>query len=268
MKRTLLCFLLLACFGLAACTHGAAPQSDWHNDFDDTVLYAEHGLTLTATALSEAGGQAVLLLACKNDNAFPIGLWSSQTAVNGITVASQLETQVAANSEAELSLLLFPSELAQAGITQLDTIDLTLYIDNMDEGTELAYTPTLHLALTDAAVSAPQPPAGAALLTEQKDVRVYGCGIGQDDKGWYAAIYIENGSSQTILVNAGQIAVDGVADTDAYMAEEVLPNTVRHGRIHLSADAVKDAVGFTLTVSDFAQWDVLFQAEDLQLSVS
>lgn len=264
MKRNLLlCLLLpvLACSMLTCCSSKDSAQQETAVDLGGTVIYSDNGITLTARSLTAQSEQHILLLDCENKNDFAVGFWSSQTAVNHVTVNCYLQIDVEANSTAELPLTLYDDSLQEAGITTVSSLELTLYIDNLDEGTELDYTPILRLSLPTEDDNSPAPTGTVLAQTEQ--LQVSSLGLRQDGNAWYVSVLIENNSEATVLVNAGQITVDGQTDRSAYMAEEVLPGTIRYGRIHLSAESVADSVSFVLTISDFSTWEQLFQTQTL-----
>jgi hypothetical protein len=75
-------------------------------------------------------------------------------AVNGFTVVGSLLQNVEAGETVTMQLVMDNDELSGIGIKQIAQMSLTLYIDNLEENTQLAYTPILSFSLPG--VSAPR----------------------------------------------------------------------------------------------------------------
>ena len=273
MKKTCLCLLLCAVLilGLCACTgkedarQETAAQSGLAADFADVTLYDDNNVQIAATTLIDTQSGLALCMKCTNNNKFAIGLWSSQTAVNGFTVVGSLLQNVEAGETVTMQLVMDNDELSGIGIKQIAQMSLTLYIDNLEENTQLAYTPILSFSLPGVSAPAPSVPEGT-VLADQDGVRVSSLGFLQEDDGLCISLLIENNTELTALVNASAITLDGETPKDAYMAEEVLPGTIRYGKLRLGTGVKPGTVNFTLTVSNFSTWEQLFQCTDLTVA--
>jgi hypothetical protein len=118
------------------------------------TLYDDNNVQIAATTLIDTQSGLALCMKCTNNNKFAIGLWSSQTAVNGFTVVGSLLQNVEAGETVTMQLVMDNDELSGIGIKQIAQMSLTLYIDNLEENTQLAYTPILSFSLPG--VSAPR----------------------------------------------------------------------------------------------------------------
>lgn len=215
----LLAILLIMClFACSAEAAGMLPQypeaSEKQNPvtIEETVIYDEGGIKVTAKSLSTSGlfGPELKLL-IENGSNTAVTVSSRSCSVNGYMVESLMSEDVAAGKKANTTLTLMSSELKSAGITVIAEIEFSLHIYNSDTWSTIADSEPLLIKTSAAVDYEPEFDNSGDMIFNDKDIEVVVRGLDYEDSffGPGIVVYIANNTGRNIVVSAEDVSVNG-----------------------------------------------------------
>lgn len=177
---------------------------------DEQVLWEVDGVKITATGITEDtfwGSEVNLLV--ENNSDKDIGIGAEAVIVNDYMINDLTSIIVTAGNKTNDSITLFSSELEAAGIDNIGTIELYLYTFNPE--TYMTDKESGCITITTSANSVDtETDIGGVTLFEQDGVKIVGQYV-DEDSFWGASVllYIENNTDQNIIVQSGDVAING-----------------------------------------------------------
>jgi hypothetical protein len=113
-------------------------------DFENQVLWESDGITVTLTGIDEDGLLGTeLSMIVENTTDKNITVSSESVDVNGFTVTDSFYAEVSAGKKAAETLDIFDSELKDAGIENIETVEITLKAYDSDTFDDIAKSDTI-----------------------------------------------------------------------------------------------------------------------------
>lgn len=177
---------------------------------EEQVLWEVDGVKITATGITEDSfwGSEVNLIV-ENNSDKDVGISSDAVIVNDYMINDLTSITVTAGNKANDSITLFSSELEAAGIDNIGKIELYLHTFNPETYMTEKESGCITINTSAGSVDTEADIDGVTLF-EQNGVKIVGQYV-DEDSFWGASVllYIENNTDQDIIVQSGDVAVNG-----------------------------------------------------------
>lgn len=192
---------------------------------EETELYNENGIVVTATEISDGWLGTEISLTISNDSGKNMGVSSRNLSVNGYMLSSSgLYSNIASGKKAIETLTLMSSELSEAGIETVADIEFSIHVYDSETYDTIDDSELIKLS-TSAAEGFTQPVDDSGdVVYDANGIRVICKGL-QDDVIWDGCVvfYMENNSAEFVTIYGENVSVNG------YMVDESLWSDLRAG---------------------------------------
>lgn len=249
------------------------PPTPQEVTIQETVLYQAHDITITATGMKDSLFGQEVTLQIVNDSAKNVTVSSRDLSVNGYMMdTTGFYAQVAAGKKAIDDLTLYSSELNEAGIETVATIEFSVHVSDSDSFDNIDDSDLVCLS-TSAADGFVQPVDDSGdVVYDDHGIRVICKGL-KENVIWDGAVVflIENTSKEFVTVHAENLSVNGYMVSEALWSQ-LRPNTRSVEAMYLltldeigldSTDEVED-IEFTLRLID-NDWNEIDTTDTLRL---
>ncbi len=241
---------------------------------EETVLYSENGVTVTATALENSLFGPTIRITATNESDKNLVITTQRLSVNGyMMTTSSLYCDVAAGKKANDELMLMSAELEQTGIETVGEVAFTLHISDSDTYETVADSDLITLKTSAHGTFSQSVDDSGEQVYDKHNIRVVCKGLKQDVV-WDGTVvfYIENNSDRPITVYAEKVSING------YMVDVSLWADLRAGTraidgmylMDLEELALSDIHGvenmeFTLRIVDGDNWSEIDTTDPITL---
>ncbi len=241
----------------------------------EAELYNKNGIVVTATGLDNGLFGPEVTINVVNDSQQNILVSARDVSVNGYMMSTaSLYCTVAAGKKANDELLIFTSELEEAGIETIADVELYLRISDSDSYTEIDTSELLSVH-TSAYGTFTQPVDDSGdLVYDKNGVRVVCKGL-QQDLIWDGTVvfYVENNSSQPVILQAENVSVNGYMVDVGLWSELRAGTRIVDGMYILDLDGIDldgidgvEEIEFTLRLSDGDSWGEIDTTDAITLT--
>lgn len=229
---------------------------------DETVIYDEHDIKISATGLKEDGllGPELNLL-IENNGTSNIIVQPDYCLVNGYMMYGLMSSDVAAGKENNDTLDFSRSTLKECGINQIADIRLKFTISDGDTWMTLFKTDEISLQTSAAGTYTQTYDDSGEVIYDTNGIKVVAKSAGDDFLGKGVTFYLENNTDQHIVVNGENISVNGYMMTDLFYAD-LAPHSHAVDTLTLLDSDLKDnsidtieEVDLTLRITDYDSYD-------------
>lgn len=286
MKRMLTALLASAMLLLAGCSSGnseptsvvsidtaasnvgevASEDSTTTEDpavtLDETVIYDENDIKITATGLNEDGflGPELNLL-IENNSAQNIMVQPDYCLVNGYMMSGLMSSDVAASKKNNDTLEFSRSTLKECGIDQIGDIRLKFTVSDGDSWMTLYKTDEITLNTSAAGTYTQTYDDSGEVVYDTNGIKVVAKSAGDEFLGKGVTFYLENNTDQHIVVNGENISVNGYMMTDLFYSD-LAPHSHAIDTLTLldseltdnSIDTIEE-VELSLRITDYDSYD-------------
>ena len=242
---------------------------------EEQVLLDRDGIKVTLLSLDYDGwfGPELSLLV-ENDSQKDVTVQALDLSVNGAMISGYLYSQVASGKKANETITLSDTDLSDAGIETIQTVEF--YFNVFDpESWETLFDTDFVMITTDAPASFTQTfdDSGSVILN-QDGIRIIVQGLDTTDSLWGCDVklVVENNSGKTVLLVAEDVSVNGFM-IDPYFSCELPSGKIAFERMSFMQDDLDDSgiesvetIELSFIVYDYESWDTLFDCGVLTLS--
>lgn len=286
MKRMLTALLASAMLLLAGCSSGnsepisvtsvdtaasnvgemASEDSTTTEDpavtLDETVIYDENDIKITATGLNEDGflGPELNLL-IENNGAQNIIVQPDYCLVNGYMMYGLMSSDVAASKKNNDTLDFSRSTLKACGIDQIADIRLKLTVSDSDSWMTLFKTDEITLQTSAAGTYTQVYDDSGEVIYDTNGIKVVAKSADDEFLGKGVVFYLENNTDRHVVVNGENISVNGYMMTDLFYADLAPQSHAVDILTLLSSDLENNSidnieeVDLTLRITDYDSFD-------------
>ena len=187
------------------------------------LLLNKRGLVITATGLTEGGGEGPTLnVTIENRSETGVTVQVSDPSVNSWMMDATFSVDVAAGQKAEGSILFLSSKMERSGIETIADMEFSFHILNQDRVTFLDSDPvTVRTPAADTYQDSFDD-SGEELYNEN-GVRIIAKGFSETESvfGPGLVLFLENTTDKAITVQAKDVSVNGSA-ADVIFSEDIL----------------------------------------------
>lgn len=282
MKKILTIFVVVSI--LASCLCGCLSDSNDKTNsvtLEETVIYNENNITVTATGLESSWIDRELKLQVENNSDKDIYITGYYFAVNGISFDTYLSVTVAAGKKAYTSIYLDGTERVEAGIERIASIsgyDLYIYDDdsyNYETGAYDTLDQFSFTVETSAAADYVQKiDESGDVIYQESGITVIAREFSDDFWGTTIQLLIKNETDQNLNVTVADVSVNDYMISgwlDAYVCK----GTVQYCEMNLYDYDLEEAdieqiekVAFSLVFLDTKTYDVLWESDEMEITVN
>ena len=241
---------------------------------NEQVVLDEQGLKITVLSLDmENWFGPTLSLLIENNTEKNLTVQARNTSVNGAMMDPYFSCDVAAGKKANSDLSFISTDFSDAGITTLQTVELSFYVYETDTWDDV-FSSGLITIQTAAPASFQQTfdDAGTEVFSE-KGIRFVVQRLDNDPVwGSNVRVYVENNSDRSITVQLTDVSVNGFM-IDPYYYSALLPGKVAFDRITFSQTDFDDnhissieTIEFRIHVYDTDSWDTVADSGVISLT--
>ena len=254
---------------------GSEPVSE-EASLAEQVVYDANGVTVTVKGItydSLWGTEIDLLI--ENTGTTDVVVCEDSIVINGYMITGYLYAEVAAGKSATEAVSLLQTELDAAGITQIATVQLYLYLTDPDTYSTIDTAAAVTLSTSAAGSYVQADDDEGEVLVDSDGIRIVAKFLGDDSIfGPSVVMYFENTTDKHILVQAENVSANGFM-IDSFLYTELLPGTKAIDGLTMMQEDL-DASGieaienmeFTLTVTDYDTYDTIYTSDVLQLTTT
>ena len=229
---------------------------------DETIIYDENDIKITATGLREDGllGPELNLL-IENNSTQNITVQPEYCLVNGYMMYGLMSSDVAVGKKNNDTLDFSRSTLEECGIDQIADIRLKFTVSDGESWTTLFKTDELSLQTSAAGSYTQTYNDSGEVIYDTNGIKVVAKSAGDDFLGKGVTFYLENNTDQHIVVNGENISVNGYMMTDLFYAD-LAPHSHAVDTLTLLDSDLKDnsidtieEVDLTLRITDYDSYD-------------
>lgn len=268
--------MLMSC--LSGCVFGASRPLAVPT-VEETVLYDENGVVITAVGLEESTWGWDLNIHIENHSAKNIRLCGEAFTVNGVSICGYLSQDVAAGKKADTYMTIYEDDLSLAKIDTIATVsgydvliidsDSYNYVDESSPTTLDRFSFTLktsaadtHVQKTDESGEVIYQNRGITVLLQDYTDNLLFCSV---------RLLIKNDSDTTMVVNVENASVNdymtqvwsemtACAHSLCYLELDIDPSNLKN-----SADGEPDKIAFTLSFAAPESYEPLFKTPELEI---
>ncbi|MGN0633337.1 MAG: zinc ribbon domain-containing protein [Oscillospiraceae bacterium] len=205
-------------------------KSDSAFTIEEQVIWEVNGVTITATGINEDSiwGTEINLLV-ENNSDKDIGIGTDAVIVNDYMINDLTSITVSAGKKANDSVTLFSSELKAAGIDHIGQIELYLHTFDPDTYMTGESSGCITIQTSDYSNMDTENSIDGSVLYDDNGVKIVAQYV-DEESFWGSAVllYIENNSDKNIIVQSGDVSVNG------FMVDSLMSDTVYAGKKCLS----------------------------------
>lgn len=179
---------------------------------EEQVLLEQDGIkvTLKELALDEMFGPE-LKVCVENSSAQNITVQTSGVSVNGIMVDSIFSCDVAAGKSANDGITLSQTDLEQAGISDIQNVELTFHVFDTDSFNTLFNSDTITISTSLDGTGEQAVDDSGVLLVDENGIKITVKEVDSESSFWGADIYIyvENNTETDVTVQAANTSLNG-----------------------------------------------------------
>lgn len=173
------------------------------------VLFDDDDLKVTFVSFSEGsifGPEVKLQLENSSDE--NVTFQVREVSINGYMIEPIFSEEVAAGKKANSAMTFFETDLAENGIDQINTIELSLHIFESDSYDTIEDTETIKIILNEAE-DVKQEVQGETLL-DKDGLKIINKGLEEDDfDDVELKLYIENGLKDSVTIQIRDCSING-----------------------------------------------------------
>ena len=190
---------------------------------EEQVLYEGNNVKITATGFGEDIFGPELKLSIENNTDQNIVVQTRDASVNGYMVTTLFSVDVAAGKKANESLIFDSASLEECGIDTVASMEFGFVILNGDSYEEIFNTEICTVGTSAADSYTQEYDDSGEVLVDNNGIRIICKGLSESDSFWGPGVllYIENNSSQDIVVQARDASVNGYM-VDSSMSQDVV----------------------------------------------
>lgn len=213
-------------------------EKDNHNDNDndnvslskanieETVILDKGGIKVIAKSIyydNWSGPEIKVLI--ENNLSENVTVQVRNFSINGVMIEPIFSVDVNSGKKANDSISIYDSDLKEANITTIKDIEFDLCVYNSDSLDDILKQEGIQLE-TSAKDYVQKYNNDGKLIVDQDDIKIYALKKDDKDSIWGAEIfvYIENNSSQDIVVQVSDVSVDG------FMVDPIFSSMVSAGK--------------------------------------
>lgn len=193
---------------------------------EETVVYDENGVKITATGVSDDGwaGPEIQLL-IENNSDTDLLFQSRYTSLNGIMVDANMSQEVAAGKKANTEITYFESGVETAGIDQIGEFGFMIYGCTSDDWTDVFMSSEIIVPTALNGTFEQSLNKEGTIAYDADGVKIVIQDVKKDAGSTYVQLYIENNTSDGIMVQARDTVVNG------FMLDPIFSNDILPGRV-------------------------------------
>lgn len=249
------------------------PETPKDVTIEQTVLFDEEGIKVTATGLNKGFSGMELKVLVENNTAKNIAFSVDEFVVNGVTLSGFGYVEAAAGKKANDALTIYAAELKSAGI---ETIASIRGADGRIVDTD-SYE-TLHSADFSLTTSEPdhiQQINDAGEVVFQVDgVTVISQILADEWFGESVSLLVKNETEKDLIIRADNVSVNGFT-IDGWLYDTVYSNTVRFCGLDMLSSELEEneiteiqEVCFTLKLIDPNTFETISQSDEIKVTIS
>ena len=242
---------------------------------NEQVVLDEQGLKITVLSLDmENWFGPTLNLLIENNTEQNLTVQARNTSVNGVMMDPYFSADVAAGKKANCELSFLSTDFSDAGITTLQTVELSFYVYETDSWNDVFSSGMVTIQSTaPASFQQTFQVEGTEVFSEQ-GIRFVVQRLDNDDPVWGSnvRVYVENNSDRSITVQLTDVSVNGYM-IDPYYFSELMPGKVSFDRVTFSTTDFDDnhitaieTLEFRIHVYDSASWDTILDSDVISLT--
>ena len=240
---------------------------------EETVLYDQDGIRITANGLEDGLFGSELKLLIENNMDKPVVVQAEDSSVNGYMVTTQMSADVDAGKKANDSLTFETSGLKECGIETIATMEFRFTILNPDNYDTIAESDVITLNTSAAENFTQTYDDSGTVLVDQGGVKIVNKGLSRDGSffGPGVIFYIENNTDQKITVQADNVSVNGFM-VSSMMSEDLVPgkkaiSALQFFSSDLEQNGITDVTNteFKFHVFNSESWDTIFDSDQISL---
>lgn len=249
------------------------PESAKEVTIDETVLFEENGIKVTATGLKKGLSGMELKVLVENNSDKNIAFSADEFVINGVTVSGFGYVEAAAGKKANDTLAFYATELETAGIETIASIrGADARVVDTDSFETLYAAP---FSLTTSAADHVQQIDDSGDVVYSKDgVTVISQLLEDELYGKSVCLLVKNETGEDVIVRADNVSVNGYT-INGWLYDAVYSDTVRYcGLDFLSSELEENEitqiedVTFTLKIVDPESFDTIAQSDEIKVVVS
>lgn len=240
---------------------------------DQTVVFNEDGIVITATGLKETWSGYVLKVRIENGTDKNIVFSGTDFVVNGIVLTAWAYVDVAAGKKTNEEITFYSDELEAVGITKIATIEgADAHIYDADSYETLYTVPfTLRTSVAD---SYSQEILEIGELVYDKDgVKVFAQRVKDQFYGHSVRFLVENYSENEFVVTAENVSVNGYT-ISTWLYDTVYVGTVRYCQMEIGESELEkneittlEDISFMLAFYDTNNFKTIDKTDEIVLVV-
>lgn len=251
----------------------AKPEGNKEVTIQETVLFEEGGIKVTATGLNKGLSGMELKVLVENNSEKNIVFSADEFVINGVTLSGFGYVEAAAGKKANDTLTFYTAQLETAGIEIIASIrGADARIVDTDSYETLYAAP---FSLTTSAADHVQQIDDSGDVIFQKDgVTVISRLLEDELYGKSVCLLVKNDTGKDMIVRADNVSVNGYT-IDGWLYDTVYSDTVRYcGLDFLSSELEENEitriedVTFTLKIVDPETFDTVAQSDEIKVVVA
>ncbi len=199
-----------------------AEDTDNSFSIEEQVLWEVDGVKITATGINEDSfwGAEVNLLV-ENNSDKDVGISTDAVIVNDYMISDLTSIKVTAGNKSNESVTLFSSELEAAGIDNIGKVEMYLHTFDPETYSTEQSSGCITLMMSGVDTVDTETDIGGTTLYDEGGIKIVGQYV-DENSFWGSSVllYIENNTSQNIIVQNDDLAVNGFMVT-SYMSQNI-----------------------------------------------
>lgn len=235
-------------------------SADSPTEIAETVIFEQNDIMVAALLLDMQGSGMgpEILMEVVNDSDADIGIHLMDGSVNGLMVFPEFDCEVSAGSTVQGTLYLPETSLSLYGVEDIAEIDMKFEVYYVEDMAPYFETEMFTLK-TDSDYVQPMPEGGEQLF-DTEGVRASYMGIGEEG----AKIFIENNTSESIIVETGEVLLDSSV-SDAFGSADISAGKKGYLIVPISGEAGEMSVGFS--VRDYLMYEEIFSVPPVSITL-
>lgn len=251
-------------------SESGAADGDSQVTVAEQVLVDQDGVKVTATGMSETLSGLALELKIENNSDKAVTVQPRDVAVNGIMFSSaSFSSDVAAGKTANTELEFYSSELENAGVATIGTMELKIAVVDGESWEDVFTTEQITVPTSADGTFEQTYDDSGFLAIDQDGYKVIVKKLDSEDSFWGADIYVyvENNSDKDVTIQTRDVSINGVM-TEPMFSCEVLAgkkafDTITFLQSDLDDNKITDITDMELyfTIFDSNSWDTLVDTD-------
>lgn len=180
---------------------------------EEQVLWEQDGIKIMLKELDLEGSMMgpELKVCIENSTQKNITVQTNGVSVNGIMTETIFSCDVAAGKSANDGITLLSSDLKQAGITNIQNVELTLHVFDSDSWDTIFDSDTITISTSLDGMEEQAVDDSGVLLVDENGIKITVKEVDSESSFWGADIYIyvENNTEKDVTVQAANTSLNG-----------------------------------------------------------